>query len=130
MPNYKIVNRDQVDDMLGDYPGEMLMYTYPLDAKQVAFTYRRMPAGTGSKGSYGHHHKQQEELVYVISGKLEFKLDDEILELGAGNAVRIDPDCVRGIWNEGPEDAEITICSVRIEDPRGDTETVEGFWPE
>jgi quercetin dioxygenase-like cupin family protein len=88
-----------------------------------------MPQHTGSKGSYGHRHKQQEELVFVISGKLQFKLDDDIHELAQGHAVRIPPHVVRGIWNEEPEDAEIVIVSTRIADPVGDTEKVDDFWP-
>ena len=50
--------------------------TYAIGSEQVALTYRRMPQHTGSKGSYGHRHKTQEELYFVISGKLQFKLED------------------------------------------------------
>jgi mannose-6-phosphate isomerase-like protein (cupin superfamily) len=127
---YKIVRRDEVRDALGDYPGEMLFYTRPLENEQVAFTYRRMPAHTGSKGSYGHRHKTQEEVYFVISGTLQFKLGEEILELGAGTAVRVSPETVRGVWNEGPEDAELAIVSTRL--PKGsapDSEQVDDFWP-
>jgi quercetin dioxygenase-like cupin family protein len=129
MGDYKIVHLEEVEDWLGDYPGEMRGITYPIGAEQVALTYRRMPQHTGSKGSYGHRHKEQEELVLVIAGKLQFKLDDEIVELGKGHAVRIPPHVVRGIWNDEPEDAEIVIVSKRIADPTGDTERVDGFWP-
>jgi quercetin dioxygenase-like cupin family protein len=89
-----------------------------------------MPQNTGSKGSYGHRHKEQEELVLVLSGRLQFKLGDEILELGKGSAVRIPPQTWRGIWNAEPDDAEIVIVSKRIADPRADTETLDGFWPD
>ena len=34
------------------------------------------------------------------------------------------------IWNDEPEDAELVIVSKRIDDPMGDTENVEDFWPE
>jgi quercetin dioxygenase-like cupin family protein len=129
MSNYKVVQRDEVDDVLGDYPGEMLMYTYPLEAEQAALTWRRMPAKTGSKGSYGHSHKTQEEILLVLSGNVEVKLDDDVVELGPGAAVKIDPQCVRGVWNEGPEDAEIVLVSTKG-DPRADTEKHEDFWPE
>jgi mannose-6-phosphate isomerase-like protein (cupin superfamily) len=128
---YKIVRRDEVRDALGDYPGEMLFYTRSLEAEQVAFTYRRMPAKTGSKGSYGHRHKTQEEVYFVISGTLQFKLEEEIFELGAGTAVRVSPETARGVWNEGPEDAELAIVSTRLQGKaaRDDSERVEGFWP-
>ena len=88
MADYQIVSLEEVDDWLGDYPGEMRGITYAIGAEQVALTYRRMPQHTGSKGSYGHRHKTQEELYFVLSGKLQFKLGDEIVEVGkrAGGA--------------------------------------------
>jgi quercetin dioxygenase-like cupin family protein len=104
--------------------------TYAIGAEQVAITHRRMPQHTGSKGSYGHRHKTQEEIVFVLKGRLQFKLNDEIVELGKYDAIRIPPQTVRGIWNEEPEDAEIVIVSKRIADPTGDTEQIDNFWPE
>lgn len=129
MADYQVVRLDDVEDWLGDYPGEMRGITYAVGAEQVALTYRRMPPGTGSKGFYGHRHRTQEELYLVLAGRLQFKLDDEIVELGAREAVRIPPATVRGVWNDGPEDAELVIVSRRIDDPEGDVERVDGFWP-
>ena len=129
MSDYKIVKLEDVDDWLGDYPGEMRGITYAIGTEQVAITYRRMPQHTGGKGSYGHRHKTQEEIVLVLSGKLQFKLNDEIVELQKHDAIRVPPGTWRGIWNDEPEDAEIVIVSKRIDDPMGDTENVEDFWP-
>ncbi len=129
MSDYQITHINEVDDWLGDYPGEMRGITYGIGAEQVALTYRRMPQHTGSKGSYGHRHKTQEEVYFVISGTLLFKLGDEIREVSKHHAVRIPPGTVRGVWNDEPDDAELIIVSPRIEDPLGDVETVDGFWP-
>lgn len=130
MNEYQIVKLDDVPDWLGDYPGEMRGITYAIGAEQVALTHRRMPQHTGSKGSYGHRHKEQEELYFVLSGKLQFKLGDEIVEVGKNEAVRVPPGTWRGVWNAEPEDAELIIVSRRIDDPQGDTEqTAEDFWP-
>jgi quercetin dioxygenase-like cupin family protein len=87
-----------------------------------------MPQHTGSKGSYGHRHRTQEEIVLVLKGRLQFKLGDEIVELGENEAIRIPPETVRGIWNDEPEDAELVIVSKRIDDPMGDVENVPDFW--
>ena len=130
MTDYQIVKLEDVDDWLGEYPGEMRGITYAIGAEQVALTYRRMPQHTGSKGSYGHRHKTQEELYFVISGKLQFKLGDEIVDVPKGCAVRVPPETWRGVWNDEPDDAELIIVSKRIADPQGDGETLEGFWPE
>ena len=127
MGGYTITKMADVPDALGDYPGEMHMLAADLEAEQVALTYRRMPQHTGGKGSYGHHHDHQEEIYFVISGKLQFKLDDEVVEVNAGTAVRVAPEVVRSIWNDEPEDAELVIVSTCDED---EAQLVENFWPE
>ena len=115
MADYTIVRLEDVDDVLGDYPGEMRLITAELEAEQVAFTYRRMPQFTGGKGSYGHRHKTQEEVYFVASGKLQFKLGDEVLELGRRIGGSVAPETWRSVWNDEPEDAELIIVSTRIE---------------
>jgi mannose-6-phosphate isomerase-like protein (cupin superfamily) len=130
MSGYTIKPLSEVPDVLGDYPGEMRMITYEIGAEQSALTHRRMPPQTGGKGSYGHRHKTQEELCLVLSGTLQFKLGDEVIDVPAGTAVRIAPEVWRSVWNDGPEDVELVIVSPRIEDPRGDVEVLEEFWPE
>jgi mannose-6-phosphate isomerase-like protein (cupin superfamily) len=130
MPGYTVRRLDEVTNIFeGNYPGEMRMITYDIGAEQVALTYRRMPQHTGGKGSYGHFHKEQEELYLVLSGRLQFKLDDEVIEAGKGTAIRVAPEVARSVWNEEPEDAELVIVSKRIPDPQGDVEQVPDFWP-
>ena len=129
MSDYTITQLEDVDDVLGDYPGEMRFLTDPLGCEQVAISHRRMPTQTGGKGGYGHYHKVQEEIYFVFSGELEFKLGDDVHRVGPGTAVRVPPETVRSVWNEGPEDAHLIIVSTRIEDPRGDSQTVPDFWP-
>jgi mannose-6-phosphate isomerase-like protein (cupin superfamily) len=131
MADYAIRSLEQIPDVLGDYPGEMRMTAASdLGTEQVSFSWRRMPAQTGGKGSYGHRHKTQEELYFVASGTLQFKLEDEVLDIPAPSVVRIAPQVVRSVWNEGPEDAVVIMCSIKTTDPEGDHETVPDFWPE
>jgi quercetin dioxygenase-like cupin family protein len=130
LAGYTITHVNDVPDVSGDYPGEIRMATEHIGAEQVAFTYRRMVPGTGGKGSYGHRHRTQEETVYVISGTVELKLEDEVTEVGAGSIVRISPEVLRSIWNEGPDDAELILVSHRLEDQSNEVELVDGFWPE
>ena len=132
MSNYTVIHRDDAADVMAGsgYPGEMRMLTSALENEQIAITWRHMPPGAGGKGSYGHFHRTQEEILYVVSGRVQAKLDDEVIELGPGHAVRIAPPCVRSVHNDGPEDAEILLVSIRIDDLRGDVDTVPDFWPE
>ena len=127
--DYTIKALADVTDFLGDYPGEMRLATYEIGAEQAALTWRRMPAQTGGKGSYGHRHKTQEEIYLVVSGTLQFKLDDDVVDVPAGTVVRVAPEVVRSVWNDGPDDAELVIAARKIDDPSGDAELVPDFWP-
>src|SRR4051812_22012320 len=130
MADYSIKTLEDIPDVLGDYPGEMRMTAAAdLGAEQAALTWRRMPAQTGGKGSYGHRHKTQEEIYLVVSGTLQFKLDDDVFDVPAGTVVRVAPQVVRSVWNEGPDDVELVIAAMKIDDPEGDAELVPDFWP-
>jgi mannose-6-phosphate isomerase-like protein (cupin superfamily) len=124
-----ILRLEDVPDFLGEYPGEMRFLSAPLGAEQVALTHRRMPQGTGGKGGYGHRHRTQEEIYFLVSGRLQAKLDDEVIELEGPVAVRVPPHVVRSFWNDEPEDAHLVIVSTRIEDVDADVEIVPDFWP-
>ena len=101
---YSIVKCEEVPDPTGDYPGEMRMFTGALRSEQVALTYRRMPPQTGGmKGlRWGHSHKTQEEIYFVLSGTLHVKIGDE--------------------------DVELVMCSVKVEDLRAEAQIHQDFW--
>ena len=130
MADYTIIKREDADDVLGDYPGEMRMLAGPLGAEQVALTWRRMPQHTGGKGSYGHRHKRQEELYFVLKGELQFKLGDDVVDVPAGSAVRVPASTWRSVWNDKPEDAELVIVSTKAGPEEAEAELLPDFWPE
>jgi mannose-6-phosphate isomerase-like protein (cupin superfamily) len=131
MSGYTVKKLDEVPDVFeGRYPGAMRMMTQSLDAEQVAFTHRLMPPKSGGKGGYGHRHRTQEEIYFVVSGVLLFKLGDEVVDVEGPSAVRVAPGTLRSVWNDGPADAELIICSVRLDDPTDEVEIEEGFWPD
>ncbi len=130
MADWTIRRLEEIPDVLGDYPGEMRMSAAgDLGNEQVAFTWRRMPARTGGKGSYGHRHKTQEEVYFVASGTLQFKLEDQVLDISAGTVVRVAPEVARSVWNEGPDDAVLIVVSQKVDDTAADIERVDDFWP-
>lgn len=128
MKQYTVVQLKDVADILGDYPGDMKPLKEPLGTTQVALTYRRMPMHTGAKGSYGHAHRTQEEVIFVIRGRVQVKAGDDVIELGKHSAIRIAPGVFQGTWNEGPRDAEILIISNRL-DPEETVDYNKDFWP-
>ena len=131
MANYTVKKVEEIPDFSGDYPGEMRHSSgADLGNEQIAFMWRRMPPETGGKGSYGHRHKNDEEIYFILDGTVQFKLEDEILDLGPGTVVRCAPQVVRSVWNEGPDDVVLMIVGRRSNDLSDDVETVDGFWPE
>jgi mannose-6-phosphate isomerase-like protein (cupin superfamily) len=108
----------------------MRFFTEPVEAEQVAITWRSMPAGTGGRGSYGHRHRTQEEIYFVVRGTLTFKLGDDVVEAGPHTAVRVAPDTYRSVHNDRDEEAEVVICSVKAATLDGETEMTPDFWPE
>src|SRR2546421_13033064 len=111
MAHYTIVKREDVPDIMGDYPGEMHMFADHLGSEQVAFTFRRMPPDTGGRGSYGHRHEKQDEVYYVISGTLTFKCEDDEFQVDGGTAVNVPAHVVRSVHNDTDEDVHIVMVS-------------------
>ena len=130
--DYSIAAREDAQDYMAEYPGfgELRSFGDAVDAEQVAFSWRLMPPGTGGRGSYGHKHATQEEIVFVVSGTVTFKIGEDVFEAGPKTAVRIAPHAVRSIHNDGADEAEVILCSIRIDDVREDVELEEDFWPE
>jgi mannose-6-phosphate isomerase-like protein (cupin superfamily) len=125
---YTIARREEVLDFMAGYPGygEQRWYSDALDTDQVSFSWRRMPPGTGGRGSYGHRHPGQEEVYFVISGTVTFKVDDDVFQVGPQTAVRIGGDAYRSVHNDGEEEAELLIFSSRLSEPP--VEKREEFW--
>ena len=128
--SYSVAEREQALDFMADYPdyGEMRWYGDALGTEQVSFSWRRMLPGTGGRGSYGHSHPGQEEVYFVISGTVTFKIGDDVFEAGPQTAVRIGGDAFRSVHNDTGAEAELLIFSTRLAEPR--TEKQEDFWPE
>jgi mannose-6-phosphate isomerase-like protein (cupin superfamily) len=126
---YSIAGREDALDFMTGYPeyGEQRWYTNALEAEQVSFSWRRMLPGTGGRGSYGHRHPGHEEMYFVISGVVTFKIGDDVFEAGPQTAIRIDGDAFRSVHNDTDGEAELLIFSTRLDQPQ--TEKQDRFWP-
>ncbi|MDQ3572136.1 MAG: cupin domain-containing protein [Actinomycetota bacterium] len=129
MPGYEVATRREATDWMAEWPdfGEMRWYSDALGSEQVSFSWRRMPPGTGGRGSYGHRHPSQEEVYFVISGKPTFKVADDVFEVEPKAAVRMTGDAFYSVHNDTDEEVELLIFSTRLEDPP--SEKQDGFWP-
>ena len=101
--------------------------TGPLAIEQSALTYQRVPAGY--RFPYGHTHHKQEEVYVVLHGSGRMKVDDEIVELGEWDAVRVPPGAWRG-YEAGPEGLEILVIGAPNlgENPREDVAGQRDWW--
>jgi mannose-6-phosphate isomerase-like protein (cupin superfamily) len=127
---YRIAGREDALDFMAGYPGygEQRWYSDALGTEQVSFSWRRMPSGTGGRGSYGHRHPGHEEVYFVISGTVTFKVDQDVFEAGPQSAVRMTGREFYSVHNDTEGDAELLIVSARVGDMP--LEKLDGFWPE
>ena len=74
---------------------------------------------------FGHKHEGQEEVYVIVRGSARIKVEDEIVELGAWDAIRFDKDTMRNV-EAGPEGVEYLAFGAG-DDPR-DAEMAPGWW--
>jgi mannose-6-phosphate isomerase-like protein (cupin superfamily) len=127
MAGYTKVNLKEVEDQapkFGLSPDlEARFARVALEAEQTGVTYQRLAPNL--RLPWGHKHKTQEEVYIVISGSMRAKLEDEIVELGPWDAVRIHKDTMRG-FEAGPEGVE--MIAIGVPGGPGDAETTQDWW--
>ena len=74
---------------------------------------------------FGHKHVTQEEVYVVVRGSGRVKVEDEIVELGEWDAIRLDKGTMRGV-EAGPEGVEYLAFGAG-EDSR-EVEVVQDWW--
>ncbi len=75
-------------------------------AKHITMIEVTLNAG---KGHDFHKHPDQEEVIYVVSGKIEQWLESEKRILGPGDSIFIAPDVVHASFNAGSEAAQLMV---------------------
>jgi mannose-6-phosphate isomerase-like protein (cupin superfamily) len=101
--------------------------TKPLGLERSGLTHQRIPPGY--RFPYGHTHRTQEEVYVVVGGSGRMKLDDEIIELEAWDAVRVPPGTWRG-YEAGPQGLELLVIGAPSlgDTPREDVEGRRDWW--
>jgi mannose-6-phosphate isomerase-like protein (cupin superfamily) len=109
-------------------PGlEFRLATQALELERSGLGYQRIPPGY--RFPYGHTHRMQEEVYVVVGGSGRMKLDDEVIELAAWDAVRVSPGTWRG-YEAGPAGLELLVIGAPHlgPDPRDDVEGRRDWW--
>lgn len=93
-----------------------------LGAEQTGVTHFRLRAG--KRSPFSHRHGRAEEIYVVLSGGGLVKLDDEITEVRALDAIRVAPEVARA-FEAGPEGLEFLAFGPHHP---GDGEPVDDPW--
>ena len=108
MSGYTVVNLKQVEDQapkFGYAPDlESRFARRALELENSGLSYFK--AAPGFRVPFGHRHTEQEEVYIVVAGSARIKLDDEIVELGTWDAIRVPAHLTRALEG-GPDGAEI-----------------------
>ena len=75
----------------------------PLKAQQTGVTLFRLRAGRRSP--FCHRHDAAEEVYVILQGSGTMKLDDEVIEVGPRDAIRVAPRVARA-FEAGPDGLE------------------------
>ena len=125
---YTVVNLKEVEDMApsgGLAPNlEARFARKPLELEQSGITYFRM--APGFREPFGHRHGTQEEVYVVVSGSVRMKVDDEVVELNAWDAIRVPGEAAR-CPEAGPNGAELIVVGAPIAE-RSDAEMLVDWW--
>lgn len=125
-PPYTLRKLTDVDDSAAKFGfgelGTARFATKDLAARQTGVSHHHL--NPGKRQAFGHRHEQAEEVYLVLSGAGRVKLDDEVVELGELDAIRVAPTVIRA-FEAGPEGLELVAFGPHR---RGDGEILQGWW--
>ncbi|HUB74742.1 MAG TPA: cupin domain-containing protein [Solirubrobacteraceae bacterium] len=78
----------------------------------------------GKRQPFGHRHHRAEEVYVVLAGAGRMRLEDEVVEVGALDAIRVSPEVARA-FEAGPEGLSLLVFGPHFEK---DGEMLQGFW--
>ena len=93
-----------------------------LGSEDTGVSYHRL--NVDKRQAFAHRHEVAEEVYVVLAGSGRVKLDDEIIELGAMDALRVAPGVIR-MFEAGSDGLELLAFGPRHE---GDGEVIQNWW--
>jgi uncharacterized cupin superfamily protein len=126
MADYAKANLRDLEDLaekhgFGDSQ-EMRSANGPLGVEAIGISLQRVKPGRHH--AFGHSHGEDEEVYVVLSGSGTVRLDDELVDVGPMDAIRVAPGVTRG-FEAGPEGLELIAFGTRHE---GDAQMAPDFW--
>ena len=93
-----------------------------LEATDTGVSHQQIKAN--QRVPFAHRHENAEEIYVVLAGSGRVKLDDEIIDLEALDALRVAPKVTRN-FEAGPEGLEVLAFGPHHE---RDGEVIQGWW--
>jgi mannose-6-phosphate isomerase-like protein (cupin superfamily) len=127
--SYTVKNLREVEDQAPRFGFEEVQEArFPyrdLDAETIGMAFHRVKPGR--RQAFAHRHQQAEEIYVVVSGSGRMKLDEDVLDVGTLDAIRVSPEMARA-FEAGNDGLELIVFGPRHE---GDGEILrEEFWPD
>jgi mannose-6-phosphate isomerase-like protein (cupin superfamily) len=128
VPGYTVRNLREVEDSAPKFGiADVLEARFArreLECEQVAVGYERLKPN--ARVPFGHRHEQQEEIYVVVGGSGRVKIEDDIVEVGPWDAIRISPQTMRQ-FEAGPDGLELLAFGGPFSETN-DAELVQGWW--
>src|SRR5439155_13242543 len=67
----------------------------------------RLPVGSSTQE---HYHARTEEIYFILTGTGRMRIEGELAEVKAGDAIAIPPGKKHKLWNTGPEVLRLLCC--------------------
>lgn len=102
--------------------GEARFAKDDLDGEETGISHHRVKPNR--RQPFGHRHERAEEVYVVIGGSGRMRLDDEIIEIEALDAIRVAPTVTRA-FEADADGLEVIAVGARHD---GDGELVPNWW--
>jgi mannose-6-phosphate isomerase-like protein (cupin superfamily) len=127
MADYTKHNLNDVEDAAPkfglDEVGEARFARGALEQERSGLSLQRLKPNM--RQAFGHKHESQEETYVVLGGAGRLKLDDEIVDVGPLDAIRVPPETIR-CFEAGPDGLEF-LAFGEHPDPE-QPEMITGWW--
>lgn len=128
MANYTKINLKEIEDQAprgGLSPGLKAHFARaPLELQKSGISYFRV--APDFRLPFGHTHREQEEVYLVVEGSARVKVEDDVVELNAWDAIRVPAGAMRGL-EAGSDGAEIVAFGAPNTENK-DVDMKPGWW--
>ncbi len=124
--SYTIKNLQETEDQAPAFGlselGEAHFPREDVGAETIGFAYYVMKPD--KRQAFGHKHDEAEEVYVALAGSGRMRLDDEIVDIGALDVIRVSPSVIRA-FEAGSNGLTLLAFGPRHE---GDGEMLQDFW--